>query len=256
MASVPALKSGLPFNRMPDLLSTKIMKNTKQQIIKLANCLALLTLIVLSACQPITEQSSEPPTEEIIQPASEQPPTEIHLGYCPTMAPHVQAFIADHPSLVPQRFDNSALAMRALLAGQVQAILIGRSAWENERTDQLRLVLLSDGLTLIVQQPGAIRYEDLSRVRILTHESKAAIQDLLPPRTNIIHYDDYDQMRSALDGTVALLVRWSQVTPMDNLLVPVDQAGLKIPAFRSPHFYYLASMEEKVAPLLAAFSSE
>jgi hypothetical protein len=231
-------------------------KNTKRQLIKLANCFALLTLIVLSACQPIPEQSSEPPAEEITPPASKQPPAEIHLGYCPTMAPHVQALVADHPYLVPRRFDNSALAMRALHAGQVQGILIGRSAWENERTDHLRVVLLSDGMTLIVQQPGAIRYEDLSRVRILTHENKAAIQDLLPPGTNIIHYDDYDQMRTALDGTVALLLRWSQVSPTDNLLVPVDQAGLKIPAFRSPHFYYLASMEESFASLLAAFSSE
>jgi hypothetical protein len=227
---------------------------TIKHMIRLANWFSLIALFVLCACQPIPELSSESPNQEITEHASEQPPAEIHLGYCPTMAPHVQALVADHPYIVPQRFDNSALAMRALHAGQVQGILIGRSAWENERTDHLRLVLLSDGMTLIVQQPGTIRYEDLSRVRILTHESKAAIQDLLPPGTNIIHYDEYDQMRVDLDGTVALLVRWSQVTPTDNLLVPVDQAGLKIPAFRSPHFYYLGSREATLAPLLAALT--
>jgi hypothetical protein len=232
------------------------MKNTIQKTIKLASCFGLLYLIILSACQPKPEPIAEPSVTQAAEQSNEQPQAEILIGYCPTMASHVQALVADQPYLVPRGFNNSALAMGALHAGQVQAILIGRRAWENEDLDQLRLVLLSDGLTLIVQQPGSIRFEDLSRVRILTHESRAIIQDLLPPGTNIIHYDDYNQMRTALDGTVALLLRWSQVSPTDNLLVPVDQAGLKIPAFRSPHFYYLVSMEENLAPLLAAFSSE
>jgi len=232
------------------------MKNTIKKIIKLASCCGLLSLIVLSACQAQTEHVAESTAAQTAEQSIKQPQTEIHIGYCPTMAPQVQALVEDHPYLVPRRFDNSAVAIGALHTGQVQAILIGRMAWENEHTDHLRLVLLSDGLTLIVQQPGVIRYEDLSRVRVLTHESKAAIQDLLPPGTNIIHYDDFDQMRADLDGTVALLLRWSQALPTDNLLVPIDQAGLKIPAFRSPHFYYLASMEEHLASLLAAFPVE
>jgi hypothetical protein len=232
------------------------MKNTIKKNIMLASCYGLLSLFILSACQPNPEPIAQPSAVQTVEQSIEQPQTEILIGYCPTMAPHVQALVEHHPYLVPRRFDNSATAMGALQTGQVQAILIGRKAWENEHTDHLRLVLLSDGLTLIVQQPGVIRYEDLSRVRILTHESKTAIQDLLPTGTNIIHYDDYDQMRTNLDGTVALLLRWSQVLPTDNLLVPVDQAGLKIPAFRSPHFYYLAPMEETLSPLLTALSAD
>ena len=232
------------------------MKNTIQKTIRLASYCGLLSLIILSACQPKPEPIAEPSVTQAAEQSNEQPQAEILIGYCPTMAPHIQTLLEDHPYLVPRRFDNSAMAMGALHTSQVQAILIGRTAWENERTDHLRQVLLSDGLTLIVQQPGVIRYEDLSQVRVLTHESKAAIQDLLPPGTNIIHYAAFDQMRADLDGTVALLLRWSQVLPTDNLLVPIDQAGLKIPAFRSPHFYYLASMEEGLASLLAAFLVE
>jgi hypothetical protein len=232
------------------------MKNTIKMNIMLASCFALLSLFILSACQPNPEHMTEPSVPQAVDQSIEQPQGEILIGYCPTMAPHVQALAEDHLYLVPRRFDNSALAMGALQTGQVQAILIGRKARENEHTDHLRLVLLSDGLTLIVQQPGVIRYEDLSRVHILTHESKAAIKDLLPDGASIIHYDDYDQMRTNLDGTVALLLRWSQVLPTDNLLVPIDQAGLKIPAFRSPHFYYLAPMEENLASLLAALAAD
>ena len=241
---------------MPKLLLSMSIRNTYKKTIKLASCFGLLSLIILSACQPKLEPIAEPSVAQAVEQSIEQPQAEILIGYCPTMAPHIQTAVKDHPYLIPRRFDNSAMAMGALHTGQVQAILIGRSAWENERTDHLRQVLLSDGLTLIVQQPGVIRYEDLSRVRILTHESKAAIQDLLPPGTSIIHYDAFDQMRADLDGTVALLLRWSQVLPTDNLLVPIDQAGLKIPAFRSPDFYYLASMEENLAPLLATLSVE
>lgn len=244
------------YYRMAKFLLSIIMKITIKQTIILACYVSLLSLIVLSACQPKPEHIADPSVAQAVEQSSEQPQAEILIGYCPTMAPHVQALVEDHFYLVPRRFDNSAVAIGALYTGQVQVILIGRRAWENEHTDHLRLVLLSDGLTLIAQQPGAIRFEDLSQVRVLTHERKAAIQDLIPPGTNIIHYDDFDQMRADLDGTVALLVRWSQVLPTDNLLVPVDQAGLKIPAFRSPHFYYLASMEENLASLLAAFTIE
>lgn len=232
------------------------MKDTIKKIIVIASYVGLLSLIILSACQAQPEHVAEPSTAQAAEQSIEQPQTEILIGYCPTMSPYVQALVEDHPYLVPQRFDNSALAMGALQTGQVQAILIGRRAWENEHTDHLRLLLLSDGLTLIVKQPGVIRYEDLSRVRIITNENKAVIQDLLPPGTNIIHYDDFDQMRSDLDGTVALLLRWSQVLPTDNMLVPIDQVGLKIPAFRSPHFYYLSSSEETLAPLLTTLSIE
>lgn len=206
--------------------------------------LLVIILALLSACTPKPEASDELPL------------VEITLGYCPTMQPHAQALAGAHHNITLQQYENSSIALEALKAGRIQAALIGRVAWPHEHTDDLRLVRLIDGLTLIAQQPGVIRFEDLPKIRILTHELEAAIQDLIPVRNNIIYYDDFNQMRSAFDGTVAVLLRWSQVGPSDNLLIPVDGYGNKIAVFRSPHFYFLASMEASLGPLLNTFSTD
>lgn len=217
---------------------------------------SVVILVLINACNPGSQQSTTPTAEPVLEQASEQSPAEIKIGYCPTMAPYVQALAETRPYVTPVLYDNSAVAMQALQTGSVQAILIGRAAWSHELVENLRLVLLSDGLTLIVQQPGVIRYGDLEKVRIFTHEDRAAIQDLLPAQTDIIFFDDFDQMRAAMDGSVAVLLRWSQVSPVDNLLVPVDAAGLKIPGFRSPHFYYLAPNENALTLLLDSFDRD
>jgi len=204
-------------------------------------CVMILTIIL--GCNPQPEQTIQ------------QPPPEIRMGYCPTMHPYVQNLAESHQEVIPVLYDNSAAAMQALQAGAVQAILIGRTAWAHELTTDLRLLLMSDGLTLIVQQPGFIRYEDVPKIRIFTHEDPAAVQSLIPIQTNVVYYDDFEQMIAEMDASVAVLLRWSQVSPTDNLLIPVDPSGLKTPAFRSPHLYYMAPMEETLTSLLTTLST-
>lgn len=206
--------------------------------------LMVIILALFSACAPNPEATDEQHLAEVI------------LGYCPTMQPHAQAIAGAHQNVTLQRFENSGAALAALKAGQVHAILIGRIAWQQEHNDDLRLVRLVDGLTLIAQHPGVIRFEDLPKIRIFTHEAEAAIKDLIPVRINVIYYDRYDEMRKALDASAAVLVRWSQVTPTDNLLIPVDGTGNKISGFRSPHFYYLNAMKTTLTTLLDALPSE
>lgn len=214
------------------------------QNIKIIIIVGLVLLALLSACSPNHVQSAD------------QPLKEIKIGYCPTMTPHVQALAKTHQNVTPIRYENSAIAMDALHAGVVQAILIGRSARDHELTDDLRLLLVDDGLTLIAQHPGVIRFEDLPKIRIFTQEAEADFQDLIPVRINVVYYDDYNQMLADMDGSVAVLVRWSQVSPDDNLLIPVDAAGLKVPAFRSPHFYYLDALEVDLTSIRNGFISD
>ena len=203
----------------------------------------VMILTTIIGCNPRPEQNIQ------------QPPPEIKMGYCPTMDPYVQSLAESHQNVMPVLYDNSAAAMQALQAGTVQAILIGRTAWAHELTEDLRLLLMADGLTLIVQQPGFIRYEDLPRIRIFTHDDPAAVQSLIPIQTNMVFYDDFEQMLTDMDASVAVLLRWSQVSPTDNLLIPVDPSGLKIPGFRSPHLYYMAPMEETLSPLLTTLGT-
>lgn len=211
---------------------------------KLAIIIFLVILVLLSACQ------ANP------QPAPQQPLPEILVGYCPTMSPHVQTLAQAHQNVTPVLYDNSAVAIQALYAGDVHGILIGRVAWNLELSEQLRLVRLVDGLTLIAQHPGVVRFEDLAKIRIFTQENETAIQEIIPIRVNVTYYDDFNQMLADFDGNSALLVRWSQVSPLDNLLIPVDPTGNKVAAFRSPHFYYLVTQEDQLAPLLSTFSTQ
>jgi hypothetical protein len=203
----------------------------------------VMVLTIILGCNPQPDQNIQ------------QPPLEIRMGYCPTMEPYVQSLAEAHQYVIPVLYDNSAAAMQALQTGTVQAILIGRTAWSHELTADLRLLLMADGLTLIVQQPGFIRYEDVPKIRILTHEDPAAVQSLIPIQTNVVFYEDFEQMISDMDASAAVLLRWSQVSPMDNLLIPVDPSGLKTPGFRSPHLYYMAPMEETLSPLLTTLAT-
>jgi hypothetical protein len=205
---------------------------------KIISALVISFIVLISACQP--------------NPAAviEQHLETVKVGYCPTMQPHIQALMSTHQSIIPELYDNSAAAMQALYEGQVQAILIGRTARQNELSDQLRLVRLVDGLTLITHQPGVIRFEDIPKITLLTCEDEAAIADLIPVRFNVVYFDEFDQMLVNFDATVAVLLRWSQVSPVDNLLVPVDAAGNKVAGFRSPHFYYLDAHEAALAGII------
>jgi hypothetical protein len=204
---------------------------------------SLIVLTIILGCNPQPEQNIQ------------QPPPEIRMGYCPTMHPYVQSLAESHQNVIPVLYDNSAAAMQALQAGTVQAILIGRTAWAHELIADLRLLLMDDGLTLIVQQPGVICYEDVPKIRILTHEDPTAVQSLIPIHTNVVFYDDFEQMISDMDASAAVLLRWSQVSPTDNLLIPVDPSGLKTPDFRSPHLYYMAPMEETLSTLLTTLAT-
>ncbi len=206
--------------------------------------IGLVILIILNGCNPQADQKIE------------QSLPEIRIGYCITMETHVQSLAEVHQNVIPVLYENSAAAMQALHADNVQASIIGRSAWEHEIFEDLRLLLMDDGLTLIVQQPGLIRYEDVPKIRILTSEDEVAVQSLIPILTNVVFYDDFDLMLADVDASVAVLLRWSQISPTDNLLIPVDPTGLKTPGFRSPHLYYLAPMETTLSPLLTALSED
>jgi len=203
----------------------------------------IMILLILVGCNPQAEQKIE------------QTLPEIRIGYCITMEPYVQSLAEAHQNVIPILYDNSAAAMQALYAGDLQASLIGRRAWEHETVEDLRLLLMDDGLTLIVQDPGFIRYEDLAKIHILTSEDQTAVQPLIPNLTNVVFYDNFDLMLSDVNASVAVLLRWSQVSPTDNLLIPVDPTGLKTPDFRSPHFYYLAPTEATLSPLLTSADS-
>lgn len=214
------------------------MGNRKNARISVMLVSIVLLTLAMSGCKSNPGTTAEPT------------PSVIMIGYCPTMKPHVEDLVERHQNLEPVPYKNSFLAMQGLQAGEVQAILIGRSARQEELSDDLQLIRLNDGLTLISSNPGAILYDDLFRITVLTSEEDSAAENVLPDGTHIKYYQDFDQMLSEMDASVGVLLRWSQVSPDHNLLIPVDHFGYKVTDFRSPHFYYLGSEAELMEPLL------
>lgn len=195
-------------------------------------------LFFLSGCQPALE--AENPSALF----------EIQIGYCPTMQAFMNDLAERHPEVRIVEFPNSSAALEALRSGSVHAVVIGRIAWEGEIADDVRLVRVEDGLTLIAAQQGVILYENLRLVPILTIEAASEVENLLPEGTTVRYFQNFDEMASELTGSVAVLLRWSQVVSGHNLLIPVDELGDKISSFRSPHLYYSDDDHQFLSPLI------
>jgi len=220
-------------------------KSIKHLVMRL---LTALLIIPLMSCASIIETRPDPVTE------TKMP--KIKIGYCPTMMPLIENMVENAKNLIPVHYDNAAMAMQALKAGDVHAVLIGRIVWEHEILDNLQLVRLEDNLTLIAARPGWILYDDLVQLTLMTSEEETQVRDLLPMGTSIAYYQDVDQMISEMDSSRAILLRWSQVLPSYNLLIPLDARGNKVPEFRSPHLYYLNLEEAIVTALIDVLSAD
>ena len=105
-----------------------MLSNQKIKSYQFISVIGLILMIGLGGCKPGPSQ------------ASELMPTNIMIGYCPTMTPYAQELANNHQNLNVVQYPNSAAAMQALHAGKVHAILIGRAAWDNEINNNLRLV--------------------------------------------------------------------------------------------------------------------
>lgn len=172
----------------------------------------------------------------------ESAPQAVKIGYCPTMEEAFNLLKSKLVNVTGVTYPSAGAAFVGLYDGDVEGIIVGRTANASEISEQLSFLRKQDGLTLISKSPGMIYYDDLVQINIHTAEQESHLADLLPEGTNVIYHESLaDALRAAEKG--AVLVKWSQVMPQDKLLIPVDKNGNKISTFRNPHFYYLNHSE-------------
>ncbi len=217
-------------------------KRTKVNVI--LGLLGILMVAAFGGCKPLGEQDKSSTA------------LPITLGYCPTMTPYVQSLVDAGLPINALPFENSMRAVEALNAGTVQAALIGRTAREHESGEGIGLVRIKDGYTLIAQAPGGIPYEALPLIRIMTLEENQDAAAILPPGTSLAYYQNFDRMLADLDGVSAVMLRWSELPPSYQLLIPFDEAGNKVPEFRSPHLYFDEASELDFTQLIDTLSSQ
>lgn len=204
--------------------------------------LLLSFMILIGACTPQVK----------LKPDVTKPP--VMIGYCPTMRPYVELLLQSHDALIIIQYDSAAQVMQALNSGIIHGAIIGRVAREDEINEGISLIRLADGYTLIASDQSIIRYEDLQKIPILTTAEKKDVDKLLPEVTDITYYQDFDNMLSEMGRSEAVFLRWSEVSPIQNLLIPVDRQGLKVALFRSPHFYYWQDSGVDLSSILEALA--
>ncbi len=169
-------------------------------------------------------------TEEVI--IENQP---IKLGYCPTMV-EIAKMIQEknqHVSLVP--YDFTAQALQSLNKKEVDVVLVGRIA-ENNELGEVFEKRLKDGLTLVGREKMLIRMDDLQKSRIHTYVTKEQAQEYIPNTDKIIYHDSFE---SAIKEGIndAVLIKWSDFSDDFELIIPVDENMNKIEKFRIPVLY-------------------
>jgi len=177
---------------------------------------------------------------------------EVRIGFCPSMTETLHLLVEKYQTIDSIAYPSAGAAFAGLHNGKVDAIIVGRIANLSELTDNLRFVRQQDGLTLVSRQTGMIYYDDLPIVPIHTSEEASAIKGMLPDSTKIIYHETIAEALAQGYGE-AILLRWSEVEPQFGLLIPVDKQGNKVQAFRSPHLYFLESLETQMAGIITAF---
>lgn len=214
----------------------------------------LLFILIFSVFLGCIPKDNSPSTQSVeITSTNTMITPEIKIGFCPTMTGTTPDLKQEGIDFKEIPYASSGAAISALHNGQVEAIIIGRSANASELSDDLRFIRQQDGYTLISNQPGLILFDDLAKVVVHTAENKSIAQDLLPPSTRIIYYEDLGDALAMINNG-AVLLHWGQVQPHDKLLIPIDSSGNKILTFRSPHLYYKENNSQLLSALIENFT--
>mgnify|MGYP005838494903 CR=1 FL=1 len=192
--------------------------------------IALIISLFITGCS-MTGMSVN--TQDAEEPNVEKQP--IRLGYCPTMSAIAEeiAIKNSHVSLVS--YDFTVQALQSLNNKEVDVVLVGRLAEENE-VGEIFEKRLRDGLTLVGKEKKLISMDNLQRSKIHTYVSKEQAQEYIPNIDNVIfHGSSESAISSGLDDLV--LIRWSDFSEDLELVIPIDENMNKIEKFRIPVLY-------------------
>jgi len=158
---------------------------------------------------------------------------EIRIGYCPTMINYVKDFESKNFAK-SINYGSAAQAINALRKREVDAIIVGRLATQNELNEPFNYKF-REGLTLVGETKKFIDIQDLKNLEIHTAINKNIVDEFLPDSTNIVFYDNLDEaINQGLSKSV--LIDWNDYEDYMGLIIPM-QYSQKVEKFRLPVFY-------------------
>lgn len=209
----------------------------------------VLLLLVLAGCAAPMASQPVPgsPTAALVNSS----PLIFYMGYCPTMAEEAGRMAAIDPSLQSVLFPNAASAIQALHGEQVDLIVIGRNVHVHESPQELAIIQLRAGYTLITERQRAVSQADLSGMTVHTALPANTASSLLPAGTRLITHPNLEDATNA-GLSSAVLLGWDQVETWHQLLIPLDEQGKKVASFRAPFLVYQAARAAELVNLLDA----
>ena len=170
---------------------------------------------------------------------------KVKLGFCPTMTPYAEGFNKNIENIELVRVPGAAGVMNMLLAGAIDAALIGREAYARELNSNIKKKRLKEGYTLVYKDKIGISKEKLKEISIKTYLPKNIASDLLPNMENITFYTSIEECEKE-NMDMPMLIDWKDFKDQHEMLIPLEANGMKTPIYRAPVIFYNKKIEEFV----------
>ncbi len=198
------------------------MNKTNTVILLSVVALFLVTAGIVFVQKPAIEQEAK----------VEEP---ITLGYCPTMSGIAKEIASKNNNVSLKAYEFTSQALQSLNNGEINVVLVGRLAKENEIEDAFKKTL-REGLTLVGKEKRAISLAELHHNRIHTYVSEELARKYVPETTEIIFHDSKElAIKEGINELI--LIQWSDFQENLELVIPLDEKQNKIEKFRIPVLY-------------------
>ena len=158
----------------------------------------------------------------------------ITLGFCPTMKVFVNEIINTRSNVSAINLGSAARVLYALSNNDINVGLVGRRAKKSEFSGYEQELNNKQGYTLVSAQKSFVREGDLKNLRVVTSIDKEIVETNFPQLQNVI-FDN--QLNDKLTESEVRLISWTEWNDDFNLLIPVDDFGNKMLAFRKPYLF-------------------
>ncbi len=157
------------------------------------------------------------------------------LGFCPTMGVFVDK-IKNSSGIEIIPFRSAAEVLYNLKMNNVDIGFIGRLAKQMEINDSIKVKRLSDSYTLVGPFKTGIRKDDVRTLSIATYLPKDKVESFIPEAQNVRYFDTLQQAFSS--NASAVLIDWNDYNDNYELVIPIEDNGLKTLKFRTPTLFY------------------
>ncbi len=164
------------------------------------------------------------------------PMKNYKIGYCPTMQAYADTISEKVPSVEMLDFGSAGQVLSLLKHGNLDGVLIGRTAENRETDENTACVRLKNGITLAFKMKYGIPEEQLKEIDVITYLKPEQVEHVKHFFKEIHYFNTLDECTNQ-KLEVPVLVDWNDFRDDFQLLIPMNDFG-KTAEFRAPVIYH------------------